>query len=251
MEKLENENLKEGKEMKILVIDPIVRENGLLENRQFFKEIARPGTLFDIVSLEKGPRSIETEYDVFYAAPEILRRIKKNKDDYDAVMINCFDDPALYAAREISDIPILGAGETSMLVACLLGHKFSVISVLQNMPPRIAIKARSIGIESRLASAYGIEVPVLQLHENPRLTAETILATAKQAVKKDKAEVIVLGCTGIAPVAKLLCEKLEVPLIEPASTTFKMAELMVDLGLKHSRAALYMYPSYDKVRGYE
>jgi len=233
---------------RILIVEPaVVDKNILEEDTKFFERIASPGTSFKILAPTKGPKSIETEYDKFLAAPEVLKIIKENKNNYDAIMINCFEDLALNAAREIAEIPVLGPGETSMLVACLLGAKFSVISNFDRDALHIAIRVRSLGIESRLASVYGVEIPVLGLEQDWAKTAERILARAKEAIEKDKAEVIVLGCTGMWPVAKVVSEKLDVPLVEPASTTFKMAQLVAELGLKHSKIAFYTPPSYDKI----
>jgi len=111
-------------------------------------------------------------------------------------------------------------------------------------------QARKLGIESRLASAIGINVPVLVLEKDLEETAAQIVKAAKQAIKTDGAEAIVLGCTGMTAVAQNVREQLSVPLVEPAATTLKMAELLVKLGLHHHRGGLYVSAVYDKIQGY-
>jgi len=59
-----------------------------------------------------------------------------------------------------------------------------------------------------------------------------------------------LGCTGMAPVARIVKEELEVPVIEPMATAFKVAELMISLKLTHSKTGLYMTPNKGKIKIY-
>ena len=236
--------------MKILVISPVVSQELLKGDCEYFQGLADPKTEVEFVGVGKGPTSIETFHDAVYAGPEILRIVRERHDAVDAIMINCFADPAVDAAREITGKVVLGPAETSMSVALHLGAKFSVISILPNTGPWVSWQARKLGIESRLASAIGIDIPVLGLEKDLEETAAQIVEAAKQAINRDGAEVIVLGCTGMATLAQNVREQLSVPLVEPAATTFKMAELLVKLGLRHHRGGLYLAASYDKIEGY-
>ncbi len=236
--------------MRISVISPVVSQELLKGDEEYFQRLADSETDVEVMGLEKGPTSIETFHDVIYAGPEILRLVRETHEDVDAIMINCFADPAVDAAREITDKVVLGPAETSMSVALHLGATFSVISILPNTAPWVRWQARKLGIESRLASAIGIDIPVLGLERDPVETTAQIVEAAKGSVERDGAETIVLGCTGMATLAQNVREQLSVPLVEPAATTFKMAELLVKLGLQHHRGGLYLSASYDKIRGY-
>ena len=236
--------------LKILIISPVVSQELLKDDKEYFQGLADSETNVVVMGLEKGPTSIETFHDAVYAGPDILRLVREKSDVVDAIMINCFADPGVDAAREMTDKVVLGPAETSMSVALHLGAKFSVISILPNTGPWVRWQARKLGIESRLASAIGIDIPVLGLEKDLEETAAQIVEAAKQAIKIDGAEVIVLGCTGMAALAERVRKQLCVPVIEPAAVTFKMAELLVKLGLRHHRGGLYLTASYDKIRGY-
>lgn len=236
--------------MRILVINPITNGEWSERDRTYLQAIADNGTVVEVVGLAKGPRSIETFSDVVYAGPEILRLIREKSGDLDAIIINCFADPALDAARELTDKVVLGPAETSMSVALHLGARFSVISVLTNTAPWVRLQAIKLGVEGRLASAVGVEIPVLELEKNPERTVDEIVNAANEVIERDRAEVIILGCTGMVALAPKVREKLSVPLIEPAATTLKMAELLVKLGLHHHRGGLYLTPTFDKMVGY-
>ena len=236
--------------MRILVISPVVSQALLKGDREYFQGLADPETEVQVASVQKGPASIETFHDAVYAGPEILRLVRERHETVDAIMVNCFADPAVDAAREITDRVVLGPAETSMSVALHLGARFSVISVLPNTPYWVGWQARKLGIESRLASAIGVDIPVLEIGESAEATVNAIVEAAALAIKQDGAEVIVLGCTGMVSVAQAVRERLSVPLVKPAATTFKMAELLVKLGLRHHRGGLYLTASYDKIEGY-
>ena len=236
--------------MKILVINPVTTEEWLKEDKEYLQGVADEGTEVVITGLEKGPKSIETFHDEVYAGPGILRLVKQLSSDVDAIMINCFADPALDAAREVTDKPVLGPAETSMTVALHLGSKFSVISTFANTAPWVRLQAIKLGVERRLASAIGVEIPVLDLEGNPQRAVNEIVRGAEKAIKRDGAEVIILGCTGMAPLAEEVRERLSVPLIEPAAVTLKMAELFAKLGLQHNRGRLYLQPVFDKLTWY-
>ena len=237
--------------MRILVIDPVVTNDWLKGEREYLQAVTDEGTELEMVALERGPKSIETFHDEAYAGPGILKLVREMESGVDAIMINCFADPAVDAAREITTKVVLGPAETSMSLALHLGDKFSVISTFANTAPWVRRQAVKLGVERRLASAIGVDIPVLDLEQSPDKTIEEITAAAKRAIEQDGAEVIILGCTGMAPLAQKIREQLNVPLIEPAAAALKMIETLVKLGLRHNRGKLYLASSFDKIEGYE
>lgn len=240
-----------GRKVKILVVNPVVGDQWTEQDRAYLQGIVDPGTEVEVVGLTKGPRSIETFYDEAHAAPDILRVIREKEEKVSAIVVNCFADPAVDAAREITDKPVLGPAATSMSIALHLGAKFSVISILPNTAACVEQQAVKLGLERRLASAIGIDVPVLELEKDPAKTVEAIVRAARTAVEQDGAEVIILGCTGMATLAAEVRKKLDIPVIEPAATTVKVAEALVKLGLHHHRGRSYLPPSFDKIVGYD
>jgi len=235
---------------KILVINPITTEEFNTNTREYLEQLKSPGFEVECININKGPASIETFYDEAYALPEILRIVDENKEKYDAIIINCFADPALHAAREIAEIPIVGPAEASMALAALLGHKFAVVSIFKNSGPWTELQVKSYGLEQRMAAAVGIDIPVLELETDLKKTTLYIVNTAKELVETKGAEVIVLGCTGMAPAAEMVKKELGIPVVEPLAASLKIAELLVDLNLRHSKEGLYMVPDKSKIIGY-
>lgn len=228
--------------MRIKVIIPNSSEEFRDEQADHRRQVAMEGTSVDVICLPKGPVSLESSADEAYAAPYLLDEIKKaEKEGYDAVTIDCAGDPALRAAREIANIPVVSGGEASRLLALALGDKFSVITVLSNTVDIIKSNIIASQLDGRLASVRSAEVPVLELKDRERAKA-SILREARKAIEEDGADVIVLGCTGMAKLAKEIQEELGVPVVEPATAAIKLAEMLVQMGLSHSKISFKIPP---------
>ena len=59
-----------------------------------------------------GPTSIRTAQDVIDAAPHVVQTVTEAAEEgYDAVIVDCSDDPGVEEARALVSIPVIGAGE--------------------------------------------------------------------------------------------------------------------------------------------
>lgn len=229
-----------GEKMKLLVINPIVNtEFDILINSEL-QEVKAIGTEIDVISIKNGPKSISNYSDEVFAAPDIINLIIKNKDNYDGFLINCFADPGVDGAREIVDKPIIGAGEAAFFVAAMLGVPFSIITVGDNAKNKMGLRFRSIGL-NRFMSATGIKEEILKIDENLHTTADLIIEESKKVMKQYGSEVILLGCTGMIKVAKLISEKSDISIIEPSTTSVKALEMLVSLNISHPIGGRYTY----------
>lgn len=205
----------------------------------------------EIITVEKGSTSIEDSYDEAINAPYILEKIEEVGNNYDAIVIDCFGDPGLEAAREITDVPIIGVNEASTHLASQISRKFSIINILPESENLILSILAKNGLLANLASIVTINIPVLSLEDNLDITVNTIVKGVEKAVKEDKAQAIVFGCTGMSSVLKNTKEKLtlkgiDVPIIEPLRAGIYTAVAWLLLGVTQSKLT-YMQPR-DKTR---
>lgn len=213
----------------ILIINPITAEGFTQRVAEYLEGLHIKTCCFDIINLKKGPESIETFADEAEAGHRILNLIEEYKVGYDAVIINCFADPVVEAAAEISSVPVIGPARASMFLALNLGWKFAVISIYKKSGPWGEIQGRQYGIIDRMVYSTGIEIPVLELEKDPDKTKAEIIKEAEFAVREKGAEVIVLGCTGMSSIARAVQKKLNVPVIEPLAASVKVAEMILQL----------------------
>ncbi len=198
---------------------------------------ASEGTTVDAACIEDGPRSVESFYDEYMAIPDTLRLVRKAAEEkYDAIIIGCYGDPGIQAAREIVNIPVIGPGESSMAIACLLGHSFSIATILESIVAPLRELSVRVGVSDKLASVRSVGIPVLELAEREDLMKHLIQA-GRKAKEEDDADVLILGCMTMAflDVSKELQDKLGIPVVNPAQSSVKMAETIVDMGLAYSK----------------
>lgn len=224
---------------RILFLNPVSTTiwNDITE--RYLKTKAYVGTKIFVENLIEGPESIEAEADVVKAAPLVVEKVLEAEEDgFDAVIINCFDDPGLHAAREKSSILVLGIGETSIIASLHLGYRFAIISTGEKSRIIYELKALKLGVRERLAYCSGIPLRVLDLRTSEEKTKQLLLNEARKAVENYYAEVIVLGCSGMIGLAEELSKELNVPVLDPTITTLKIAEGFLEIGLKHSKKYL-------------
>lgn len=227
---------------KILAINPIGTDIWDEPDYRYFKKYAGADTEIEVVSLKEGPESLESYYYEAVASPGVLEIIRDADGRYDGFLVNCFADPGVRAAREIADVPVIGPGEASMLTASMLGHKFGVAAINKKQVTALEIRVRELGIAPRFAGARAVNIGVSSLLDAPQETVEEVIKAADFLIREKGAEVVVLGCTGMAYLAEDIKKRLTVPVIEPALTALKLLETLIDMGLTHSKEALYSNP---------
>lgn len=235
--------------MKIKVVVPVTTKEFEIETREEVKRlgfnISKIGV--DVECIEYGTASVESRYDELLCAPGIIKVCEKAQaDGYEGIFISCMFDPAVEAAREKLDIPVVGPCRTSMLLAADLAEKFSVVTVTESSIPLFYDIAKCVGIESKLASVRSVDIPVLELANKEKLK-NALVRVSIDTIEKDGAHCIILGCTGMMGVDQALREGLSkkgynVPVIYPVSVAMRYLEMLISLGLSHSKKT-YMYPS--------
>lgn len=209
------------------------------------------GMEFDNVFITAGPNSVENHFDEALAVPyTVAAIIEAEKAGIDACIINCMGDPGLFPAREAVSIPVIGPCETAMHTAAMMGHKFSVVTVLESVRSLFERNALVYGLSTKLASVRVVDVPVLQIEDDHSELVNRIVEQSADTVRRDHADTIILGCTGFLGLASQVEDKLRemglpVPVINPMPTASVMAAAMVNGGLRHSTRA---YPSPNKAK---
>lgn len=215
---------------------------------QLLNAWAFAGTRVTVVDVPEGPASIESVYEEMLAIPETLKGVQRaERQGFDAVIIGCFGDPGLDGAREVTTVPIIGPGQSSMLLAAELGHRFSVITVMESIVAPIEYQAMKAGVHAKLASVLSAEIPVLELMSDRDATMRRMLEVGRLAVARDRADAIALGCMTMSflDLADQLAAELGVPVINAGKAALKAAESLVAQGLAHSKRG---YPVPPKLR---
>ncbi len=235
--------------MRILMINPNTSVSFTDKVRRIAEGAAAGGTEVVAVNPASGPRSIEGIYDELLSSAGVLELAIAQLDDFDAFVIACYSDhPTIYALREITTKPVLGIAEASMLTACMLGHKFSIVTTNCEWEPLLADAVRHYGLAERCASVRSTGMAVLALESSPpEVTDGLIIEAARRAVEQDGADVICLGCAGMAGLDKKVADALGVPVIDGVVSALKLLEGLVAAGLHTSKRLAYAQPKYKQL----
>jgi Asp/Glu/hydantoin racemase len=182
------------------------------------------------VTLAEGPPGIQSQRDVDFVVPHLCRRIAA-ENQADAFVIACFSDPGLHAARETTDRPVLGISECGMTTALNLGQRIGVIAVMRQGIPRHTRYFRAMGIAERIAGEVAVDLPVVELSDETKTKAR-MLAVGQTLKDEHDADVLVMGCAGMARYRPALEDKLGIPVVDPTQAAVGMALSLVRLGIK-------------------
>lgn len=203
-----------------------------------------PTVAFDFRLAKFSPDDWDNYHDLMLADLSLLELgLDAERDGYDAVVIETIGDGGLEQLRAVLDIPVIGAGQASHLMAMALGRRFSILVVWEGFSLIHERTLRTYGWADRCASIRCLDMQ----RGEPDFTDmfggreerfyPALLELAEHCITHDGADTIILGSTTMYKAHAYLRERLSVPVIEPAAVAYKAAETMLALGLTHSRAA--------------
>ena len=208
---------------KILVINP----NSTEECTRGIDEACAPlrmagGPQIDCVTLKEGPSGIESQQQVDAVVAPLLNLVLQKEKQYAAFVIACYSDPGLHSLREATKKPVLGISECGILTALTLGQKFGVIAILKQSIPRHLRYVGALGVSERFAGERPVGLKVTEL-SNAKKTFARMVEVGTALRDTDRADVVVMGCAGMARYRKPLQDAIGIPVVEPTQAAVAMA----------------------------
>ena len=229
--------------MKIKMILPVPIPDEALAafEAQVPVSLQRPDLQIDFCAAKNGGKILDSYYEMTLADAFVLEAgLSAQAEGYDAVCINSMSDSGLAALRSRLDIPVVGPGQACFLTAAMLGHQFSVITMWDRWKPLYRKVALELEMQHRLASIESIDTrPDAEelLAGKEDVVFAKLEAAARRAIDDHGADVIILGSTTMHQSAEFLSDALEVPVLNPGLIALKQCEMLVQLGLSHSKLA--------------
>jgi len=221
---------------RIKIIVPVATDIWNKPNLREMEKYKDSDTSLDIINLQKGPEAIDCSYDSAWSPIFTLPEVEKAaKERYDGIIISCFADPALQAAKEAVEIPVVGLGEASEVFALLLGHKFCILTVGPLETDALLMdNLKMYELDHKCVGVSSIGIPVLDIKEGGKKEKNLLIELGRGFIEKG-AEVIILGCGGILGVAEDVSRELGIPVVIPLNAALKMCEAMIAMGVSQSK----------------
>lgn len=175
----------------------------------------------------EGPAAIQGPEDGAACIPPLLALVRKASDaGAKAIIIGCFDDTGLNAARDIASCPVIGIGQAAYHMAVLSGARFSVVTTLAVSVPILEGNIHAYGFTSQLARVRASGVPVLDLETDPAGTADVVVGEINRAVIEDKVDTVVLGCAGMGHIPEYFGDTQTTRLIDGVTSAAQLAQIL-------------------------
>lgn len=171
------------------------------------------GTPIRCLTLAEGPPGIESQRQADLTIAPMLD-LAAAQDDAGGYVIACFGDPGVHALRDQTDLPVVGIQEAAVSSALLLGQRFGVIAILAASIPRHLRAFGAMGVRDRMAGDRALGLGVAELSD-PKQSLAAMVRTARALRDEDGADVLIMGCAGMAQYRSTLEQEVGLPVVEP------------------------------------
>lgn len=234
---------------KILVVNPNTNPKNTKVIEDAIKPYIPKEFQLDVVNPEKGPIGLESYYHNYLAAVEVHKVIvDAEKKGYNGVVIACYGDPGIEAAKELVNIPVVGITEASYALARMLATKFLVVVSAETAVPRQIKYIKSLGIPDFQYAVRPIGLTVLGVMSDRMSAKDLIAENCKIALKETGSELIVMGCSGFSGLRADLEDQLQVPIIDPVVAGVGICATLIRMGLAQSKVSTYKTPPVFEIK---
>lgn len=178
------------------------------------------GPEIECLTLADGPFGVETQLHADQVVLPLVRLIE-SRPDAAAFVIACYSDPGLDACRSVARVPVFGIQESGILTAMAHGDLFGVIAISDASVVRHRRAMRRMGVLKRLVGERALNISV----DDTARGAGTFdrLVEVGTTLRDNGADVLILGCAGMARHRTPLEETLGLPVIDPTQAAVGMA----------------------------
>ncbi len=173
-------------------------------------------------TLPEGPPGIENQRQADLVIAPLLAQAATLETDAAGFVIACFGDPGLHGLRDQTTLPVLGIQEAAVAAAMTLGQRFGVLAILPASIPRHMRSFGAMGVLDRLAGDRALNLGVGDL-SNAERTLARMIEIGAQLRDTDGADVLIMGCAGMAGYRDALQDALGLPVVEPCQAAAAMA----------------------------
>ena len=230
--------------VKLMVINPNSSETVTGAIMDSARRAASAGTDLVAVTTKGGTRNIDSAFADYLSGADMIRTCLDEAAIHrpDAIVLAGFGRVGIDALKEALTIPVVSIAEASMAMACLLGHRFTTLTMLQQFIPYQQDLVRYYGFEAKCASVRSINVNVEACVTDRERTLRELTEQIERIVADDHAEVVILACAGLCGYDAELSHRAGVPVLDPVTVGVKVAEGLVGLGLSHSKIRKFAHP---------
>ena len=229
--------------MKLLLANPNTSASVTERIAAVARAVAAPGTEIVAVTGAAGVPYIATRAEAAVAGRTTLELMAEHGAGCDAAIVAAFADPGLGGARELMPFPVVGLAEAAMLTACMLGRRFAIVTFSGSLGPWYRECVEYHGLTSRLAAIRCVEAGFTGIATVQTELEDQLVALCNRTVAEDDADMVILGGAPLAGLARLVADRVSVPLIDGVEAAVLQAEALVRLAPRKATAGSFQRPA--------
>ncbi|MDR7484568.1 MAG: aspartate/glutamate racemase family protein [Armatimonadota bacterium] len=221
----------------VLHVIPVRARPGRVEAVRAYLAGLAPAADVHVIDLPDGPADLEHFADDHAAVGLMLAVLPAYvaRHRIAAASIGCFYDPGMWELREALDIPVVGIGEASFMLAGIVASRIAVLVGDWKWVPKMEQNARAAGAAHRICVWRAVDFSVQGIQDDPEGCYAAMRREGLAARDVDHAEAVVLGCAALTGSAERLRDDLGIPVIDPVAAGFSVACALAGMGLKTSK----------------
>ena len=236
--------------MRILVVNPNTNRSMTDTIGATARRYASAGTEIVALTARHGVDGIDSNFESLLSAVAVLDLVATYEDVFDAVVLAGFGEYGREGVQEIVDVPVLDIAECAAHAAMLIGRRYSVVTTMARSIGPIEDRLTLAGLSGRCASVRATGLSTMEFAADREAALDAVVAQARLAVERDRAEVICLGCGGMAGLDSAVTRALGVPAVDGVPAAVRFAEALHGMGLSTSKVGTYAAPEAKPVVGF-
>lgn len=235
--------------MKILLANPNTTQAVTDRMAEVARAAASPGTEIVAVTGQSGVPYIATRAEAAVAGRETMELMANHAAGCDAAIVSAFADPGLGGAKEMLEIPVVGLAEASMLTACMLGRRFSIVTFSAWLGPWYREAVEYNVLSGRLAAIRCLEASFRDIANVQDELEDGLVELCLRTQREDEADVIILGGGPLAGLAGKVAERVPVPLVDCVAAAVRQAETLAALKPRKATVGTFRRPAAKPIIG--
>ena len=228
--------------MRVLVVNPNTTTAMTESIAATARRAAAPGTEIVGLTAGLGVDGIDSAFESLLSAVAVMDRVTTYPDPFDAVVMAGFGEHGREGLMELLDVPVVDVAEASAHVAMMLGRSYTVVTTLARSIAAIEDRLSTAGLLARCSGVRATGMSTMDVERDPAAAVRAVVEQARRAVEEDRAEVVCLGCGGMAGLEEAVRDALGVPVVDGVAAGVTLAESLVRLGLSTSKVCTYAPP---------
>lgn len=139
----------------------------------------------------------------------------RNSAGLSGIIISAFGDPGIDTLRGLTDCPVVGICEASMLEASDGKRRFGIATVTPDLVASFAAKAEALGVASAFTGTRLTEGDPEALTSDPQALEDALFNAARRCFEDDGAEAVIIGGGPLGQAALALANRFYGPVIAP------------------------------------